>query len=91
MGKQFLWQKAKDQWLLKKRGISFEDVLEGIANNLLDVRENTSKHHGDQMVFIINFNNYPWVVPFKETEKAIILLTAFPDRRLTKEFGFEKE
>lgn len=73
------------------RGVSFEDVVNAIAGNLLDVKKNISKNHHDQMVFIISIDNYPWVVPFRETENEIILITAFPDRRFLKEFGFENK
>ena len=90
MDKPFTWDPKKNEWLKETRGISFEDVVDKISTDLLDVRQNTSKGHLHQLVFIININNYPWVVPFEESEREIRLKTAFPDRRLTKEFNFEK-
>ena len=73
----------------KNRGISFEDVMKAVAKKLLDVRQNKNFKHGIQKVFIVDIRNYPWVVPFYETEEEIFLITAFPDRKLKEEFGYE--
>lgn len=86
---RFRWSDRKNEWLKKNRGVSFEDVVEAIGHRLLDVRENKSlKHHG-QKIFIVDIENYPWVIPFRETKAEIYLMTAFPDRRLKEEFGYE--
>jgi len=86
VNKVFRWKEQKNAWLKRTRGISFEEVVEAISLTLLDVRANKSVNHPQQKVFIVRINGYPWVVPFKETEKDIELITAFPDRRLVKEF-----
>ena len=85
--KKFTWSEKKNKWLKKHRNISFEEVLERIADHILDVKGNIK--HKDQKLFIIDIHNYPWVVPFKETKDEIFLITAFPDRRLKEEFGYE--
>ncbi|TVQ76857.1 MAG: toxin [Bradymonadales bacterium] len=71
---------------MRNRGISFEEVLGAISTALLDVRVNPSTKHPQQKTFIVKIHDYPWVVPFKENEREIELITAFPDRRLFKEF-----
>lgn len=87
--KRFRWSKTKNEWLKKHRGISFEKVVETIGHKLLDVRENKSSKHQKQMIFVVEIQGYPWVVPFAETEEEIFLMTAFPDRQLKEEFGYE--
>lgn len=87
--KQFGWSDRKNQWLIKHRGISFEEIVEAISERLLDVRENKSLRHPRQKIFIVDIEQYPWVVPFRETKAEIFLITAFPDRRLKEEFGYE--
>ena len=91
MEKKFAWDDEKNEWLKKNRDLSFEEVVVEIGRNLLDVRENKSKKHQDQKVFILLIDNYTWVVPFEESENEIRLVTAFPDRRLLKEFLDENE
>ena len=60
-----------------------------MAHKLLDVRMNKSSQHHGQKIFIIDIDGYPWVVPFRETKEEIFLITAFPDRKLKEEFGYE--
>ena len=87
--KLFRWSIRKNQWLRKHRGISFEEVVEAISKRLLDVRESKSLKHPRQNIFIVDIEQYPWVVPFREVKEEIFLITAFPDRRLKEEFGYE--
>ena len=89
MAKRFQWSDRKNAWLRKNRGISFEEVSEAIAYKLLDVRMNKSSQHCGQKIFIVDIENYPWVVPFHETKEKIFLITAFQDRKLKEEFGYE--
>ncbi len=91
MNKLFKWSDKKSEWLKKNRSASFEEMVNAIANNLLDVRQNQSKNHHNQKVFIVVFKEYTWVIPFEESETEITLKTAFPDRRLLKEFGIENK
>jgi uncharacterized DUF497 family protein len=87
MGKKFRWSKRKNHFLRTERGISFEEIVEAMAQGrLLDVRENKSRNHRGQRIFIVDVHDYPWVVPFDETETEIILKTAFPNRKLKNEF-----
>ena len=90
MVKPFTWNPQKNEWLKNNRGISFEQIVSTLATDLLSVRQNTSKRHPAQLVFIIKIKEYAWVVPFKESETEIQLKTAFPDRRLAKEFELER-
>ena len=80
------WNTDKNSILKKERGISFEDVLYYIKNgNLLAIIKHPSqdKYPGQQM-YIIEINNYAYLVPFIETENEIFLKTIIPSRKATK-------
>lgn len=65
MEKSFSWSERKNAWLIKARGVGFEEIVAAIAEDLLDVRENSSRGHRHQRVFIVRIGNYPWVVLFR--------------------------
>ncbi len=85
-----VWNETKNEWLQVNRSISFEEIsgllLEG---RYLDIVENPTREN--QYYFIIEINNYTWVVPFliDETD-SIILKTAFPSRKFHRKYGGKK-
>jgi len=70
--KRFVWGEAKNSWLKRIRGISFEEVLEALAEGgLLDTLEHPNpKRHADQKLFVVRIKEYVHLVPFEETEEA---------------------
>lgn len=86
MGKVFDWGKEKNQKLIKERGISFEAVVARIeAGHLLAVADGKGKFR-HQKQFVVEINNYVYVVPFVEDAERIFLKTVIPSRKLTKRF-----
>ena len=70
------------------RGVSFEAVVFHIERgDLLDVVEhpNQEKYRG-QRVFIINIENYAFLVPFIESGEEVLLKTIIPSRKATKKY-----
>ena len=86
-----VWDQNKNEWLILNRGISFEEISDRIVNgDYLEILENPTRE--DQQYFIMNINNYIWVVPFQITENdQIILKTAFPSRKFQKKYGDKNE
>lgn len=83
----FNWNKGKNQWLKKNRLIGFEDIVFLISEgNLIEIIKNPSDNYKGQMMFVINFNNYIYLVPFVENEKEIFLKTIIPSRKATKKY-----
>ncbi|MCX6579716.1 MAG: toxin [Candidatus Aminicenantes bacterium] len=86
--KQFKWNEEKNIWLQETRGISFEEILEDIKNGQIIART----EHPDQLkyprqkIFIINHNNYCYVVPFIEDTGDYFLKTIIPSRKATKKY-----
>ena len=86
--KIFEWDNGKNEWLNETRSISFEDVLFCLSNGyLLDVipHPNTLKYP-HQKIFIVNMDNYAFLVPFIETDDTIFLKTIIPSRKATGKY-----
>lgn len=86
MGKVFEWDKDKNQKLTRERGISFEAVIVQIeAGQVLAVIPGQGKYKY-QKQFILEVNNYVYVVPFVEESDRVFLKTIIPSRKMTKLF-----
>jgi len=84
----FAWNSEKNEELIKERGISFERVIYHIEKQeVLDVikHPNTSKYPNQRM-FIVNIDNYAYLVPFVENESEIFLKTIIPSRKATRKY-----
>ena len=82
-----IWDKEKNDWLILNRKISFEEISDRILNNeYIEILENPTREN--QQCFIMEIENYTWVVPFIiSEEEQIILKTAFPSRKFHKKYG----
>lgn len=84
------WDPDKSKWLCDTRGVSFEMVkliLNGEVPGLLEVREhhNQSKYP-NQRLFVVEIDDYVYIVPFVEDSDKIFLKTIIPSRKLNKYF-----
>jgi uncharacterized DUF497 family protein len=86
--KHFTWNLEKNKWLVAERNISFERVLHHIENNqVLDIVEHpNSPKYPNQKIFIIDIENYAYLVPFVENEDEAFLKTIIPSRKATKKY-----
>lgn len=86
--KYFDWSPEKNAQLLAERGVSFENVLVAIAEGkLLDVLEHSNRRkYPGQKIFIVQIENYAYLVPFVEDDQRIFLKTIIPSRKATKEY-----
>jgi uncharacterized DUF497 family protein len=92
--KTFSWNNEKNALLQAERKISFEDVVLYIEMGfLLDVLDhpNQEKYKG-QKVFVVQVDDYVYLVPFVESEDEIFLKTIIPSRKATRKYlkGSEK-
>lgn len=71
-----------------ERDICFEDVIIAIESGaLLDIIEHPDpRKYPNQKIFIVNIENYVYLVPFVEDEKKYFLKTIFPSRKMTKKY-----
>ncbi|MCH7520531.1 MAG: BrnT family toxin [Candidatus Marinimicrobia bacterium] len=86
--KYFNWSPEKNEWLKGERGISFEIVVSQIeAGNILDILEHPNQdRYGDQRIFVIEFEEYAYLVPFVEDEDEVFLKTIIPSRKATRKY-----
>lgn len=83
--KHFNWDSQKNEKLIKERGVSFEVCLVNIEDGkILDILENTNYPH--QKIFVIEIDNYAYLIPFVENDKEVFLKTIIPSRKFTKKY-----
>lgn len=86
--KYYAWDNEKNRRLKTERNVSFEEVVFHIERGqLLDIVEhpNPDKYEG-QRIFIVNINDYAYLVPFVETEEEVVLKTIIPSRKATRKY-----
>jgi hypothetical protein len=86
--KRLDWDPAKDEELRMERGFGFERVVTALSMGLLlDDREHPNKErYGHQRQFVVQLDDYVWVVPYVEDSETIFFKTMFPSRKATKEY-----
>lgn len=86
--KLFEWDDNKNESLISSRNISFEEIVFYIANDfVLDVVPHPNPvKYPNQRMFIINVDNYAYLVPFIEKNEIIYLKTIIPSRKATKKY-----
>lgn len=80
----FFYCVEKNNEILNKadrKGVSFDDAIEEILEGNYLVVNNKSKKHIGQACFLIELDNYPFVIPFNINGRTFQLITMFPDRR----------
>lgn len=83
--KYFNWNFEKNKKLIKERAISFEICLVKIqGKDVLDVLESTN--YPNQKIFVLEIDNYVYLVPFVENGDEIFLKTIIPSRKFTKKY-----
>ncbi len=86
--KVLLWKDEKDAWLKRVRQISFEEIALYIEMGyLLDilVHPNQEKYKG-QKIFVVQGEEYVYLVPFVESKTEIFLKTIIPSRKATRKY-----
>lgn len=83
------WNEDKNNLLKKERGISFEEIIFCLENdNVIKIIEHpNTKKYPNQKMYVIDYNNYYYLVPFVETEEEIFLKTIIPSRKTKKKYS----
>jgi uncharacterized DUF497 family protein len=84
--KYFDWNEEKNQWLIHNRGISFADVVECINAKKVVATENNHHPYSHQKIFVIEFDDYLYEVPFVEDEVKVFFKTIYPSRRAMRKY-----
>ena len=80
------WNREKNEWLIKNRGICFEDILFNINNNFLidDVKHPKHEKYSGQRIMVFNIEENIYLGPYIESEDEIFLRIIIPIRKATK-------
>ncbi|NOQ65499.1 MAG: toxin [Methyloprofundus sp.] len=90
--KYFTWNHDKNRELIEARKISFERVVQHIqTHGYLDIiRHPNVLKYPHQKIFILNIEEYAYLVPFVESETHFFLKTIIPSRKATKKYIKER-
>ncbi|MDF3047546.1 MAG: toxin [Candidatus Midichloriaceae bacterium] len=85
---KFNYDSEKDKKLKQERGLSFDEIIALIeSDKLLDILEHPNKeNYPGQKIYILDVEDYIWLVPFVKRGEEIYLKTAFPSRKYTKQY-----
>ncbi len=86
--KFFAWDEAKNAKFRADRDIGFEDVVFHIERgDLLDILEHPHPdRYPGQRIFVVQRDEYVYLVPFVEDEHTVFLKTIIPSRKATKQY-----
>jgi uncharacterized DUF497 family protein len=91
--KAIRWNSEKNLWLIRHRGVCFEQVLllleRGELLNVVD-HPNRRQYPGQKMA-VVAINDYAYLVPYVEDEDEIFLKTIIPSRKATAKYLRENE
>ena len=84
----FEWDVDKNEILKLERNISFERIVIEIDDGkVLEILQHpNSEKYPNQILIIVEIDDYTWVVPAVENKDSYFLKTAFPSRKYTKLF-----
>jgi uncharacterized DUF497 family protein len=87
----FSWDPEKNETLKTERHVSFEDVIYSMEHGLLldTVEHPNTEKYPHQRMFVVQVNDYVYLVPFVENKEETFLKTIIPSRKATKKYTKE--
>lgn len=86
--KPFRWNDDKNSKLNIERGINFETVVQAMSEGgiLATIQHPNSDKYPSQKIFVVEVNQYVYLVPFVENDQEIFLKTIIPSRKMKKKY-----
>ncbi len=86
--KIYNWNSEKNQELIVKRDVSFEEAIFYIEHGGLldDIVHPNNSDYPNQRIFIVKIVDYAYLVPYVENEEEVFLKTIIPSRKFTKKY-----
>jgi len=86
--KYIRWDEDKNEWLKRKRGVCFEQIVVLFEqDNLLEIVDNPNqKKYPGQKIAIVEIDGYAFLVPYEQHGDEIELKTIIPSRKATKQY-----
>ena len=88
MNFEFDWDNEKNRILISLRGISFEEVISVIeSGDIIDILAHPNQQqYPHQKMYVIEINDYVYLVPFAQNKNKIFLKTIIPSQKATKKY-----
>ena len=82
----YAFDPQKNAWLVRERGISFEQIIALIeGSNLIQVLEHpNSERYPNQLLYEVDVDGYVHFVPVVREGRILFLKTIYPSRRATR-------
>ena len=82
------WDTIKNEKLKAERGITFEEVMDAsvVGRVMMILRHNNPKRYPNQRIFVVDIDDYAYLMPFVEDEEKIFLKTIYPSRKHTRDY-----
>ena len=86
---EYAFDPQKNVWLVRERGISFEQIIALIASSkLIRVLEHpNAERHPNQLLYEVDVDGYMHVVPVVREGRMLFLKTIYPSRKATRRRG----
>ena len=86
--KPFRWDTEKNERLKAGRGISFEEIVLAVEQGgLKDILPHPNqRRYPGQVVLVVVYREYAFLVPSVEEEKHYCLKTVIPSRKATRDY-----
>jgi uncharacterized DUF497 family protein len=83
---EFNWDIEKNELLKRSRNISFEQVVVAIETDetIAFLQHPNPKKYPNQVIVLVNIDDYIYVVPCVINKDTIFLKTIYPSRKYTK-------
>lgn len=85
---EFDYSYEKNLKLKQERGITFDEIIELIRNGfVMDIIDHPNQEkYPFQRIYVLDIDEYIWLVPYIQNGNKAFLKTAFPSRDKTKEY-----
>jgi uncharacterized DUF497 family protein len=84
----YAFDPEKNAWLIRERGISFEQIIALIeGGKLIRVLEHRDpQKYPDQLLYEVDVDGYIHVVPVVRQGQSLFLKTIYPSRKATRKY-----
>ena len=84
--KEYAFDPDKNAWLIRERGISFEQIIALIeSGNLIRVLEHHDRErYPNQLLYEVDVAGYIYVVPVVREHRTLFLKTIYSSRKATR-------
>ena len=86
--KIFRWNAEKNEVLARKRGITFEEIVQRIeaGAKVVETEHPNKKKYPHQKILIVDVDGYAYLVPCVIDKNKYFLKTIIPSRKATKKY-----